>query len=195
MIAFVKGKVASYGADWVVVDCHDIGYQMAYPHPENLHLNDEVFIYTYLHITENDMSLFGFESQDEKALFLKLISVKGLGPKTVMGMLSKCGYQSIVSAIESGDVTLLKKMPGIGAKSASQIVLDLKGKLVAVPTSSPKQDTVSYPAEIREALEGLKNLGYKQGELSAVANMMSENPGLTTEKYLKLGLQFLVKQK
>lgn len=195
MIAFVKGKVASYGADWVVVDCHDIGYQMAYPHPENLHLNDEVFIYTYLHITENDMSLFGFESQDEKALFLKLISVKGLGPKTVMGMLSKCGYQSIVSAIESGDVTLLKKMPGIGAKTASQIVLDLKGKLVAVPTSSPKQDTVSYPAEIREALEGLKNLGYKQGELSAVANMMSENPGLTTEKYLKLGLQFLVKQK
>lgn len=195
MIAFVKGKVASYGADWVVVDCHDIGYQMAYPHPENLHLNDEVFIYTYLHITENDMSLFGFESQDEKALFLKLISVKGLGPKTTMGMLSKCGYQSIVSAIESGDVTLLKKMPGIGAKSASQIVLDLKGKLVAVPTSSPKQDTVSYPAEIREALEGLKNLGYKQGELSAVANMMSENHGLTTEKYLKLGLQFLVKQK
>ena len=195
MIAFVKGKVASYGADWVVVDCHDIGYQMSYPHPENLHLNDEVFIYTYLHITENDMSLFGFESQDEKALFLKLISVKGLGPKTVMGMLSKCGYQSIVSAIESGDVTLLKKMPGIGAKSASQIVLDLKGKLVAVPTSSPKQDTISYPAEIREALEGLKNLGYKQGELSAVANMMSENPGLTTEKYLKLGLQFLVKQK
>ena len=195
MIAFVKGKVASYGADWVVVDCHDIGYQMAYPHPENLHLNDEVFIYTYLHITENDMSLFGFESQDEKALFLKLISVKGLGPKTAMGMLSKCSYHSIVSAIESGDVTLLKKMPGIGAKSASQIVLDLKGKLVAVPTSSPKQDTVSYPAEIREALEGLKNLGYKQGELSAVANMMSENPGLTTEKYLKLGLQFLVKQK
>ena len=195
MIAFVKGKVASYGADWVVIDCHDIGYQMAYPHPENLHLNDEVFIYTYLHITENDMSLFGFESQDEKALFLKLISVKGLGPKTAMGMLSKCGYQSIISAIESGDVTLLKKMPGIGAKSASQIVLDLKGKLVAVPTSSPKQDTVSYPAEIREALEGLKNLGYKQGELSAVANMMSENPGLTTEKYLKLGLQFLVKQK
>ena len=112
-----------------------------------------------------------------------------------MGMLSKCGYQSIVSAIESGDVTLLKKMPGIGAKSASQIVLDLKGKLVAIPTSAPKQDTVSYPAEIREALEGLKNLGYKQGELSAVANMMSENPGLTTEKYLKLGLQFLVKQK
>ena len=195
MIAFIKGKVASYGADWVVVDCHDIGYQMAYPHPENLHLNDEVFIYTYLHITENDMSLFGFESQDEKALFLKLISVKGLGPKTAMGMRSKCGYQSIVSAIESGDVTLLKKMPGIGAKSASQIVLDLKGKLVAVPTSSPKQDVVSYPAEIREALEGLKNLGYKQGELSAVANMMSENPGLTTEKYLKLGLQFLVKQK
>ena len=73
--------------------------------------------------------------------------------------------------------------------------MDLKGKLVSVPTSSPKQDAVSYPAEIREALEGLKNLGYKQGELSAVANMMSENPGLTTEKYLKLGLQFLVKQK
>ena len=195
MIAFVKGKVASYGADWVVVDCHDVGYQMAYPHPENLHLNDEVFIYTYLHITENDMSLFGFESQDEKALFLKLISVKGLGPKTAMGMLSKCGYQSIVSAIESGDVTLLKKMPGIWGKVRKSDCIRFKGQVSCCTYIFTKQDTVSYPAEIREALEGLKNLGYKQGELSAVANMMNENPGLTTEKYLKLGLQFLVKQK
>ena len=66
MIAFVKGKVASYGADWVVVDCHDIGYQMAYPHPENLHLNDEVFIYTYLHITENDMSYLVLKAKMKK---------------------------------------------------------------------------------------------------------------------------------
>ena len=112
-----------------------------------------------------------------------------------MGMLAKTGYTSVVSAIESGDVNLLKKMPGIGAKSASQIVLDLKGKLVAVASANPKQVTQDYPPEIRDAIEGLKNLGYKQGELNSAANMMSEKPGLTTEQYLKLGLQYLVKQK
>lgn len=195
MIAFIKGTVASYGADWVVVESQGVGYQIAYPHPENLHLNQEVLVHTYMHITENDVSLFGFESLDEKALFLKLISVKGLGPKTAMGMLAKTGYTSVVSAIESGDVNLLKKIPGIGAKSASQIVLDLKGKLVAVASANPKQVTQDYPPEIRDAIEGLKNLGYKQGELNSAANMMSEKPGLTTEQYLKLGLQYLVKQK
>ena len=194
MIAFIKGTVASYGADWIVVDHQGMGWQIFYPHTDEVSLNQEIKVHTYLHITENDMVLFGFPSADEKELFLRLISVKGLGPKTAVGMLAKAGYKAIVSAVEQGDVAALKKMPGIGAKSASQIVLDLKGKLVAAPVNNTRTQQ-SYPPEIQDALEGLKGLGYKPHELTDAAAMMQEQPGLKTEQYRKLGLQFLMKQK
>ena len=196
MIAFIRGTVASYTVDSVVVENNGMGWQIAYPHTDQLKLNQEVSVYTYMHITENDMSLFGFESADEKELFLRLISVKGLGPKTAMNMLAKAGYREIIKSIETGDVTALKKMPGIGAKSASQIVLDLKGKLVQIAAPAPKAEAVEqYSPEIRDALEGLKGLGYKQGELTGAANMMSEKPGLTTKEYLQMGLRFMARQK
>lgn len=195
MIAFIKGTVASYGVDWVVVDQQGIGWQIAYPHTDEISLNQEVRIYTYMHISENDVSLYGFSSQEEKELFMRLISVKGLGPRTAMNMLTKAGYEVIISAIEDGNVAALKKLPGIGAKSASQIVLDLKGKLVPAATAVNAKPAQTYPDEIREALEGLKNLGYKGSELSSAADMMSKRPGLAVEEYLRLGLQHLMRQK
>ena len=195
MIAFIRGKIAAYGTDWIVVDQNGIGWQIAYAHPEHVHLNDEVQVYTYMHFTENETSLFGFESPDEKDLFMRLISVKGLGPKTAMNMLAKAGYNAIVASIESGDVAALKKMPGIGAKSASQIVLDLKGKLVPVNTPVKAQASETYPKEIQEALNGLKRLGYKPAELTGCARAMSEQPGLTTKEYLQFALRYLARQK
>lgn len=196
MIAFIKGTVASYTADSIVVDHDGMGWEIAYPHTDRVSLNQEIKVYTYLHISENDMRLFGFESQEEKDLFLRLITVKGLGPKTAMNMLSKAGYDSIYGWIEEGNVNALKKMPGIGAKSASQIVLDLKGKLVA-PAENSKKDssTAVYSKEITDALEGLKNLGYKPGELNGCAEYMNSKPGLKTEEYLRMGLRYLMNQK
>ena len=129
---------------------------------------------------------------EEKDLFMRLISVKGLGPKTAINMLTKAGYEAIIGAVETGNVAALKKMPGIGAKSASQIVLDLKGKLVAAP-AAPGKPAENYPPEIRDAMEGLKNLGYKQNEASAAAKVMMESPGLSTAEYLRIGLRFLSK--
>ncbi|MGM9940533.1 MAG: Holliday junction branch migration protein RuvA [Bulleidia sp.] len=195
MIAFISGTVASYTTDLIVVDHQGMGWQIAYAHCDQVSLNQQIRVYTYMHISENEMSLFGFESMEEKQLFLRLISVKGLGPKTAMNMLSKAGYSSIVKAIENGDVTSLRKMPGIGAKSASQIVLDLKGKLVTLNAAPVKEKDTTYPPEISDALEGLKNLGYRSAELGSVGNMLLQKPGLTVEQYLKLGLQFLSKQK
>ena len=192
MIAFIKGTVSSYGADWIVVDNHGIGYLMAYPHTDQVRLQQEISVHTYMHISENDVSLYGFESMEEKDLFMRLISVKGLGPKTAINMLTKAGYEAIIGAVETGNVAALKKMPGIGAKSASQIVLDLKGKLVAAP-AAPGKPAENYPPEIRDAMEGLKNLGYKQNEASAAAKVMMESPGLSTAEYLRIGLRFLSK--
>ncbi len=195
MIAFIKGNVSSYTVDSVVVDHNGMGWEIAYPHTDKLTLNSEVQIYTYLHIFEGGMNLYGFESQQEKELFLKLISVKGLGPKTALNMLAKAGYSAIIEAITSGDVSTLKKMPGIGAKSASQIVLDLQGKLVVSDTSDSKQQSSKYPKEITDAIEGLKNLGYKQSELSSCIHYMADNPGLTVEQYMSMGLRYMAKAK
>ena len=88
-------------------------------------------------------------------------------------------------------MTALKKMPGIGAKSASQIVLDLKGKLVTTGIQTGQKATANYPQEIADALEGLKNLGYKGNELNSVGNMLMEKPGLTVGEYVRLGLQYM----
>ena len=162
---------------------------MSYPHPESLVLNKEVQVFTYLNVTQDGISLFGFENREEQELFLRLISVKGLGPRTAVKMLAQSPYDAIIQAVETGNVSFLKGMPGIGAKTASQIVLDLKGKLVQ------KEAEVPQTAEVQDALDALKNLGYKTGEINAAANRMNEEPGLTSDQYLRLGLQFLMKKK
>ena len=177
MIAFIKGTVQSYGTDWLIIDHGGMGWKVAYAHTDQIHLNEEIMVYTYLHYTEAEMSLYGFESQQEMDLFLRLISVKGLGPKTAMNMLAKSSSDKIIAAVEAGDVKVLKSMPGIGAKTASQIVLDLKGKLVPVANrTNAKADETAYPPQIEEACEALRNLGYRQSDLNAAADYMSRNP-------------------
>ena len=99
MIAFIKGCVVSYTTDSVVLDHNGMGWQISYPHCDKISLNQEITIHTYMHISENDMSLYGFESDQEKQLFLRLISVKGLGPKTAMNMLGRAGSSSIIQML------------------------------------------------------------------------------------------------
>ena len=187
MIAFIDGTVDSFGTDYVILNNNGIGYKMQYAHTNNLKLNEKVKLYTYMHITENDVSLFAFESLLQQDLFLKLISVKGLGPKTAISMLAKSSVSHLINLIESGDVAALKNVPGIGNKTASQIILDLKGKLVATEESNNEK----YCTELMDALEALKNLGYKQAEISNCAKHISKEQNLKTEEYLKLGLKFL----
>ncbi|MCR4950816.1 MAG: Holliday junction branch migration protein RuvA [Solobacterium sp.] len=191
MIAFIQGTVASYGTDYIVVDHQGLGWQISYPHTDQVRLNQEIRVHTYMHITENDIALYGFASQEEKELFMRLISVKGLGPKTAMNMLAAAGYENIIGAVEAGNVAALKKMPGIGAKTASQIVLDLKGKLVAVPAARKTAAQPEYPEAVRDALDALKALGYKPSEVSSAAEVMVQTPDLSTQEYLRIGLKHL----
>lgn len=192
MIAFIKGKIVSLDAETLTVDHGGMGWEIFYPHTEKVHAEEEICVYTYLHISENDMKLFGFSSMQEKAIFLKLISVKGLGPKTAMNVLHKAGYADLINAIESGDVKFLKSMPGIGPKAASQIVLDLKGHLVPVETKNQKE---GLSQEIQDACEALKSFGYRESEISKAVSVMKEKKDLTTQGYLKVGLQYLSKLK
>ena len=190
MIAMIKGTVFSAGLDWIIIENQGIGYKVFFSRPETVRLNQEIRIFTYQHVREDDISLFGFLTMEEQDLFIKLISVKGVGPKTAMNILAASGYAQMVQMIETGDVAALKKMPGIGAKTASQIILDLKGKLVSAAEDEPKSSQA-----IEDALAALKSLGYKQSELAGLSKLMKEHPEMSTDEYVKLGLQTLLQRK
>ncbi len=190
MIAFVNGRVHSFSSDWVILDNQGIGYRIFFNHPEALSLNQQISLYTYHYIREDEQSLYGFLNLDEYDLFVKLISVKGLGCKTAANILSASNFQRIVTAIEMSDVAYLKTMPGVGAKTASQIILDLKGKLVAEHT----KEQISNPA-LSDALEGLKALGYKVSEISSITKDLMQSAATSSDEYIKLGLSILLKRK
>ncbi|MEE8807054.1 MAG: Holliday junction branch migration protein RuvA [Lactimicrobium sp.] len=192
MIAFISGTIDAVSTDSITIDHDGMGWEIFYPHVSDVHVGQRVKVYTYLHISENDMRLFGFSAQEEKQLFLRLISVKGLGPKTAMNILSRDKYEKTIAAIEEGDVKYLKAMPGIGPKAASQIVLDLKGKLVPVASKNTSSSKEELPKEMAEAAEGLKNFGYRPNEIEKAVTIMKKSPGLRTEEYLKIGLRALM---
>lgn len=184
MIAYLKGIVYAYGIDYVIVEVNNIGYRVHFNKPESLVLNASVTLFTYQHVREDEISLFGFLTLQEHDLFLKLIQVKGLGPKTALNILKVTSVEDFIVAIETNDLASIKKLPGIGNKTASQIILDLKGKLV----QDHKEETMKNLA-LQDAIEALKALGYKQSEINQVMKSVAKEEGLSSEQYVKLALQ------
>lgn len=189
MIAFIKGSVFSLGIDHVVVDVGGIGYRVGFNKPEALQLNSSVFLHTIMIVKEDSQSLYGFLTSDEKNMFLQLINVKGIGPKTALAALTVATINQLTQAILSEDVAFLKTLPQIGAKSAAQIILDLKGKLIKGDTSMQKSPRIS------DTLEALKQLGYKNSELSGLPAYLATLPELAESEYIKKSLQWLLSHK
>lgn len=194
MIAFIKGTVYSLENDSVILDHHGMGYRIYLANPFALRLQDEVLLYTYQQVREDALTLFGFLSKEEHDLFLQLINVKGIGAKSVMNMLKGSSASAIIAAIENGDVAFLKKLPGIGAKSASQIVLDLKGKLVSEKEVEQKQQAPVNEA-LADAIEALKALGYKASELTGIQKALAKEEALSADAYIRKGLMILAQRK
>ena len=111
-----------------------------------------------------------------------------------LNMLTRSSMDNIIAAVEQGNVAALKALPGVGAKTASQIVLDLKGKLVQVPVKQGTAAQPVYSSEIMDAVEALKSLGWKPAEANNAAKVMNEHPGLSVNEYLRIGMQYLSKQ-
>lgn len=187
MIAYIKGEVIKKEEDCILLDNQGIGYRIFVANPALFILQDYVQVFTYQHIREDMNMLFGFLASEEHDLFIRLITVKGIGPKTAMNALSRGGATMIVDAIQKDNVTYLKSLPGIGPKAASQIVLDLKGKLVASSTQ------VESNENLLNALEALKSLGYKPIEVNKVEKRLREEDKLSVDSYVKLGLKWLTK--
>lgn len=190
MISFIKGIVEEIYQDTIIVSNQGMGFEIGFVQQDRVKIGDTIKVYTYLNVREDAMLLYGFLTSQDLDLFLRVISVKGIGPKGAMNLLSKTTTSRLITAIEEGDVNYLKSLPGIGPKSASQIVLDLKGKLI---DSSHNKQTL--PKALQEAISGLKNLGYKQSELNSIEKELSKNPNLSVDEYLKAGLQLLMKLK
>lgn len=184
MIYFLRGKVALKDGDTLVIDVRDVGYQVLVSHIDNYEIGDEVLVYTYNVVREDEQYLVGFSSLDEKSVFLSLIKVKGLGPKSAIGALSSTTPQEVVNAIASNNVAFLKKLPGIGAKAAAQIILDLKGQL----TGGSKGDPTVYD----EVYEALKGLGFKGAAIDRVLATINE-PDASAEDILRIALNKLRK--
>lgn len=179
-----KGRITSIRADYIVIEVGGIGFQVFVPHVDDYHLDEETFVYVYQVVREDEQYLVGFKSEYEKEAFLSLISVKGIGPRTALGAMSATRAEDLFAAISANNITFLKKLPGIGAKAASQIILDLKGQLTGTPSGNPNQ----YD-EVRDALKGL---GYKIKEIENVLALINEKEA-TNEDILRLALKKLKK--
>lgn len=184
MIGYLKGHVQMITKDSLIVNVNNVGYHVLTPLPYENKIDEQLELYIYTHVREDQISLFGFKHIDQKEVFLKLISVKGVGPKTALAILSSVDYLKLIEAIDTENIAFLKKMPGIGPKSAAQIVLDLQGKLVV--------DKSNINSELEDAIDALLSLGYKGNEIKKINKELSSEL-LTTEEYIKKGLQLLLK--
>ena len=185
MFNYIKGIVTDIESNYIVLENNNIGYEIYTPNPYSFDINSDYKIYLYQYIREDENTLYGFKTKEEKDLFLKLISVKGIGCKSACTMLASGDVEGICEAIESGNMTYLKKIPGIGPKAAGQIILDLQGKVTAT-----KQTVVNQ--ELEEAMEVLIALGYKQSEVDKVVKKLTDE-NLDTNGYVKKALSLIVK--
>lgn len=184
MYEYIKGKIVSQESNYIVIDNNGIGYLIYVPNPYSFEIEKEYIVYVYQYVREDEQSLYGFKTIEEKELFLKLINVKGLGCKMALPMLATGSISGIMDAIERENILYLKKFPKIGDKVARQIILDLKGKL---NTNVNNTSTKDY----EELIEVLKGLGYKLSDINKI--IPSINCDLNIEEQIKEALKLMLK--
>lgn len=185
MYAYITGTIEYLGDGLIIVDNNGIGYSL------NISNNclsrigvigENVKIYTYLNVREDEISLYGFYSKEEKAMFLKLINISGIGPKLAISVLSGLDINNLASVIMSGDTKTLSTVKGLGKKTAERIILELRGSIEGLI-----EDTPSYiqSDNINDAILALVNLGFGRQEAYKAVAKESENTTETSELIAK----------
>ena len=185
MYGYIKGIITEIESNYVIIENNNIGYIIYVPNPYYYKFEEQYTIYTYTHIREEEYSLYGFHNKDQLNLFLKLIQVKGVGPKMALPILATGSVEGIYDAIERENILYLKKFPKIGEKVARQIILDLKGKL------NGAQMSLLENKNNNELVDALLALGYKQSDVKKVVNNVKQD--LTIEEQIKEALKLLLK--
>ena len=196
MIAYLKGKLVIKSVDYIVIDVQGIGYKvyMSKTAIDKLEEEKEIKVYTYLKVREDDISLFGFNTLEELHMFELLISVGGIGAKSAIAILSNITPSKFALAVITSDVNTLKKLQGIGPKTAQRNILELKDKIKTEEAIENQENTIKQEEQIQEDMEeliqALQVLGYRRYEINNILPKIKEE---TLEDRIKEALQYLAK--
>jgi len=184
LYAYIKGIIKKIEPTYVIIENNDIGYVVIVPNPYKYKFDEERMIHTYNYVREDINNLYGFENFDAKNVFMKLIKVTGIGPKSALSILANDDLTGLVRSIKNGDAKFLTKFPGIGNKTAQQIILDLNGKL---------NETINFEStsNLSQATEALSALGYSKKEIDSVLKNLDNN--LNIEEIIKIALKRILK--
>jgi Holliday junction DNA helicase RuvA len=195
-IARLRGPVEDKGEDWLIVTVGGMGVLASVPAStaDDSVVGKSASLYTHLHVREDALTLYGFASREELALFEQLISVSGVGPRVALGMLSALDAAQLASAIVGGRSDVLRKVPGVGQKTAERIVLDLRDKVAppAVGVDAAEQPRLGRNADA-DVVAALVALGYTQAEASAAAERLPENGAMPLEEKVRVALSFFAR--
>lgn len=191
MYAYIKGKISEINPTNIVVDNNGIGYEIVVANPYEYQLEEEKQIFISQQVREDSNTLYGFSTKEQKKVFLLLLKVKGVGPKSALAILAGGTSAEIIGAIENQDAVYLTKFPGIGKKSAQQIILDLQGKVDFSMTSisSAPSAVNNY---LSDAMLALEALGYSKKELAKIEKKLSAHDFNGVDEYVKQGLKLLM---
>lgn len=180
---------------YMVIENHGIGYQVICANPFSFQqeIGQETTVYTYQYVREDVLALYGFKTRNERALFIQLLSVSGIGPKGGLAILASGQPEDIIRAIEEENEKVLTRFPGIGKKTARQIILDLKGKFkdqfgLLAPTGIEETNT---NVALDEAIAAMEALGYSEKEIKRILPKLQDR-SLTAEQYIKEALRLMV---
>lgn len=196
MIAYLKGKLVIKSVDYIVIDVQGIGYKvyMSKTAIDKFEEEKEIKVYTYLKVREDDISLFGFNTLEELHMFELLISVGGIGAKSAIAILSNITPSKFALAVITSDVNTLKKLQGIGPKTAQRIILELKDKIKTEEAIENQENTIKQEEQIQEDMEeliqALQVLGYRRYEINNILPKIKEE---TLEDRIKEALQYLAR--
>ncbi len=200
MIGFLRGKIFKIGEQSLLLDVGGVGYEVFMTSLElsNLNESEDLFVFTYHHQKEDMVALFGFKKDTTKGLFELLTSVSGLGPKTTLGILSHISEEDLISAIVSGDITSLVKLPGIGNKTAGRVVLEIQDKLQNIYGNigiiNYNSNDVGDISIIGDAESALIFLGYSKKEISdTIRKLVKNNKEYTLDNLIRDALKELGK--
>lgn len=200
MYAYIKGKLSQLFPTHVVVETNGVGYEIQTPNSYRFqqYYQQEMTIYTSLVVREDAQLLYGFMSEEEKDMFLSLNKVTGIGPKSALAILAASTPNEVKIGIENENEAYLTKFPGIGKKTARQIILDLKGKVQITEENSETllnfggPETNQASPILDEALLALEALGYSKRELNKVEKKLQAESYTSVDEAVKAGLKILV---
>lgn len=200
MIGFLRGKIFKINDNSLLLDVNGVGYEVFMPGLElsAMKENEDLLVYTYHHQKEDMVALFGFRKEKTKKLFEQLTSVSGLGPKTTLGILSHINEEDLISAIISGDISTLVKIPGIGNKTAGRVVLELQDKLESIygnlGQSKEQALGLNDTGIVADAESALTFLGYGKKEISeSIRKLVKKNKDYTLDGLIRDALKELGK--